>query len=170
MRSDKTVRQTDQAASGLARLGADGVLDRRIVMHRSKRHRYLEGRGGGLDRTVEQWSVRRGVRVEDDGDPRDTRGDLLEQLKPFPHHRRVKGDKSRDVAAGPREALNKAQLDGTAQYKDYRYCARLLPQRRDHRPGASKNYVRRQTDQFCRIGFEQGWVARGKAVVGPDIL
>ena len=171
MCSVKTVRQTDQAASRLARLGGDGFLDRRVVVHRSKRHRHPEGRGGGLDRAVEQWGVRRGVRVEDDGDPRDTRRDLLEQLEPFSHQRRVVGAEPRDVAAGSREALNKAQPDGIGhEYENDRYRARLLPQRRDRRRGACENCVRRQADQFCRIGLEESRIARGKAVVDPDIL
>src|SRR6266851_321057 len=50
----KTVWQTDQATSWLARLGGDGFLDRRVVVHRSERHRHPERRGGGLDRAVWQ--------------------------------------------------------------------------------------------------------------------
>ena len=171
MCSVKSVRQNDQTAARLARLGGDGFFNRRVVVHRSKRHCHPEGRGGGLDRAVEQWGVRRGVRVEDDGDPRDTWRDLLEQLEPFSHHRRVNGAEPGDVAAGPREALNKAQPDGIAhEYENDRYRARLLLQRRDRRRGACENCVRRQADQFCRIGLEESWIARGKAVVDPDIL
>src|SRR6266851_10225824 len=124
----KTLRQIDQAASRLARLNGDGFLDRRVVTHRSKRHRHSEGRRGGLDRTVVQWGERRGVRVEDDRDPRDTRRGLLEQLEPFPRQLRVVGAEPGDVAAGSREALNKAQLNGIDHvYENDRYRARLLP-------------------------------------------
>ena len=114
MCNGKRVRQNDQAAARLARLSGDGFLDPRVVVHRSKRHRDPERQGGGFDLAVEQWGERRGVRVEDDGDPRDTRRDLFEQLQPFSHQRRVIGAEPRDVAAGPREALNKALPDGIA--------------------------------------------------------
>src|SRR5437899_2838111 len=53
----KTVRQTDQAAPWVVRLGG-GFLDRRVVV-RSKRHRHPHRRGGGLDLAVEQGSVSR---------------------------------------------------------------------------------------------------------------
>jgi len=45
----------------------------------------VEARGSGLDRAVEQGGEERSVGVEDDGDARDTRRDLLEQLQPFSH-------------------------------------------------------------------------------------
>src|SRR6516164_11096699 len=102
MCSVKTVRQSEEAASPFARLSGDGFLDRRIVAYRSKGHRHPERRGGGLNLPDEQWGARRGVRVEDDGDPRDTRCYLLEQLQPFSHHRRVIAAEPGDVAAGPR--------------------------------------------------------------------
>src|SRR6266446_830512 len=100
MCSVKTVRQTDQAASWLARVGCYGFLDPRVVVHRSQRRRHPDGRGDGLDRALEQW--RGGVRVEDDGDPRNAWRDLLEQLEPFSHDRRVVGTEPREVAAGSR--------------------------------------------------------------------
>src|SRR6516165_4890414 len=79
----KTLRQHDQAIPRLARLGGYSFLDRRIIMDPSKRNRHPERWGGGQDRAVEQWSERRRVGVEDDGDPLDTRRDLVEQLEPF---------------------------------------------------------------------------------------
>jgi hypothetical protein len=70
-------------------------------------------------------------------DPRKLRRDLLEQLQPFSQHRRVVGAEPRDVAAGSREALNKAQPDAIDhEYEDDRYRARPLPQCRDRWRGA----------------------------------
>jgi hypothetical protein len=42
--------------------------------------------------------------------------------------------------------------------------------RSDCRKGASENCVRRQRDQFRRIGLEESRIARGKAIVDLDIL
>ena len=70
----------------------------------------------------------RGIRVEDDGDPRDAWRGLLEQLEPFPHHRLVESAEPRDGAAGSCEALHKAQPDriGDMDEND-RDGARQLP-------------------------------------------
>src|SRR4029077_11814610 len=76
-----------------------------------------------------------------------------------------------EVAAGSREALNNALPDRVGlEYKNDRYRLRLLPHRRDRRRIACQNCVRLQADQFCRIGLEERWIARGKAIVDPDIL
>jgi hypothetical protein len=111
------------------------------------------------------------VRVEDDGDPGDAWRDLLEQLQPFSVYRRVGHTKPCDIAAGPREALNKALADGIAHvYENDRYRACLLAQGPDSRRAVCQNCVRCQPDQFCRVGFVVRPIARGKAVVDPDIL
>jgi hypothetical protein len=83
---------------------------------------------------VEQWREKRGVRVEDDGDARDTRRDLLEQLQPFSHQSWVIGAEPRDVAAGPCKTVNKTLADGIAYTcEDDRYRVRLVLQRSDRR-------------------------------------
>src|SRR5215831_16762780 len=107
MRNGKRVRQAYQAAARLARLGGDSCFDLRIVVHRCERHRHTKGRGVGLDLMVEQWGEERGVWVEDDGDAGEAGRYLLQQLQPLSHQRRVIGAESRNVAAGPRETLNK---------------------------------------------------------------
>src|SRR6516225_3331703 len=167
----ETVRQADQAAAWLARLGGDGFFDPRIIVHQSKRDGHPERRGGGLDRAAEECDRRRSIRVENDGDPGDTRRDLLEQFEPFSHQRRVKGAEPGDVAAGSREALNKALSDGIGHpYENDWDCARLLLQRRDRRRRRCQNYVQRQADQLRGIGRRQSWIAGGKSVVDLDIL
>ena len=60
------------------------LLNRLVVTHRSKRHPHPEGGGGGLDLAIEQRSLRCGIWVEDDADPRDTGSYLLQQLGHFP--------------------------------------------------------------------------------------
>jgi hypothetical protein len=45
MRDVEAVRQTDQTASGLARLGSDYFVDRRVVLHWSECRRHPEGPG-----------------------------------------------------------------------------------------------------------------------------
>src|SRR6516225_8746366 len=96
----KTLRQHDQATPRLARLGGYSFLDRRIIVDPSKRNRHPERWGGGQDRAVEQWSERRRVGVEDDGDPRDAWRDFLEQLQPFSEDRVFVDAESRDVVPG----------------------------------------------------------------------
>ena len=50
------------------------------------------------------------------------RRDLLEQLKPFSHDRRIEGAEPGDVAAGPGEALYKPEPDRVDyKHKDDRY-------------------------------------------------
>src|SRR6266481_1150866 len=114
MRIGKRLGQTYQTASLLVRLGGDGFFDPSIVVHRGKRHGDPEGWCGLLDRAVVQWGDRQGVRVENHGDPRDIRRDLLEQLQPFCVERRVGRAEPSYVAAGPSEALNKALANGIA--------------------------------------------------------
>src|SRR5207245_2596978 len=95
---------------------------------------------------------KRSVRVEDDGDPRDTRPDLLEQLQPFSHQRWVISAEPRDVAAWPREALNKALADGIAHAReDDRYRAHLLLRRRARRGARCAH-----GDRPCRRPAENG--------------
>ena len=72
MRNAEAIRQTYNAASRLVRLRGDGFLNHRGVMNGSKLHSDPEGRSGGLDCAVEQCGEG-SVRVEDDGDPGDTR-------------------------------------------------------------------------------------------------
>src|SRR5215831_15122818 len=106
MRHVKTVRQNDQATSWLARLCGDSCLDRRVVVNGSKRHGHPQG-PGDLDLAVERGGES-GVRVEDDGDPRDARRGLPEQLEPFSYDRCIVGAEPRDVAAWSRQALHEA--------------------------------------------------------------
>src|SRR5215831_8505341 len=125
MRHVKTVRQNDQAASWLACLRGDGCLYRRVVVNGSKRHRHPQG-PGDLDLAVERGGES-GVRVEDDGDPRDARRGLPEQLEPFSYDRRVVGAEPRDVAAGSREALNEALPDGIRHDDEHDRIVRVCP-------------------------------------------
>src|SRR6266481_7782039 len=166
----KTTRHFDQTATRLARLGGNGCLYPSVVMYLSERHGHPEGRSGCRDGGVEHCGGRC-VRVKDDGDPRDPRRNLLEQLQPFRIQRRIRRAEPGYVAAGPCEALNKALPDGIAHaHEDDRYRGRLLPQRRDHRRALCEDCVLRQPDQCCRIGLEESWIACSKAIIDPDIL
>jgi len=70
-----------------------------------------------------------------------------------------------------RKALNKALADGIGHdCENDRYRVRLLPQRRDSRRGVCQNCVRREPDQFFRIGLVASWIVRSKAVIDLDIL
>ena len=62
-----------------------GPIDPRVVVHRRECHCHPEGRSGVLDCSAKKWGEGRGVRIEDDSDPHDTRCSLLQQLEPFPH-------------------------------------------------------------------------------------
>jgi hypothetical protein len=90
----KTVRQTYQAATGLARLHGDGFLDRHVIVHWSRCHSNPQGPASGFDPTVEK-CVGRGIRVEYGSDPRQARRDLLEQLQPFSQQGGVEGAEPR---------------------------------------------------------------------------
>src|SRR5215472_3830628 len=85
MCKSKTVGEADETRSWLGSLAGKSYLDRNVIADGAGRDRHREGWGGILDRAVEDCGVRLGVRVEDDGNPRDLRCDLLEQLKPFCH-------------------------------------------------------------------------------------
>jgi len=52
-----------------------------VVVHWSARHGHSEVRGGTPDRAVQHGSEGCGIRVENRGEPRDTRCDFLEQLE-----------------------------------------------------------------------------------------
>src|SRR5215472_14259224 len=171
IRSDEAIGQTYDASPWLACLSSDGSLNRPSVAHRSESYRDPEGWGHSFDRGVEHWGGSPGVRVEDDGHPSNARCDLLQQLQPLPHDRRIPGAEPGKVAARSRDALNKALPDGIDhKYKNDRYRVGLLPQDLNYLQGACENCVWRQTDQFRCIGFEESRITRGKAEVDPNIL
>jgi hypothetical protein len=110
-----------------------------------------------------------GLKMTDE--PCDAGSDVLEQLEPFPDNRRVEGAEPRNVAPGSCEALDKTQRDGIDhEYENDRYRMRLLPQRHDRWRGDCQNCIGRQADQLCRIGLDESWILRGKAVADLDIL
>ena len=81
----------------------------------------------GLDFAVQRWRES-GVRVKDDRNSREAGRDLLEQLEPFSHQRRVHGGEPGDVAAGSREALNETQAHGIDhEDENDRYRPRQAP-------------------------------------------
>src|SRR6516164_8675014 len=171
MRNGKAVGQTNHTAPRFMSRYGKGFLYLGLVVHRSKRNRHPERRGSIFDRAVEKFGVRLSVRVEDNGYPRDTGRDVLQQLEPFTDDRGTDAAKPCDVAAGPGEALNHAQPDGILhEHKHDRYRVRLLLHRVDRRRGACEDCVRRQADQLRRIGLEERWLTRGKPVVDPDVL
>src|SRR5215469_1730642 len=166
----KALRQNDQRAPRPLSLLGDGFFDLRVVVDWGQRHHQSEGWGGGFDRAVEQWRKRRGVRVEDDGNPRNAWGHLLEELEPFSHQLGIVFAEPRDVPAGSGEALNKAQPDGIDdQYEHDWYRSSLLSEGRYCGRAPCQNDIGRKIDQLRRIGLEESRTAGGEAIDGPDI-
>jgi hypothetical protein len=91
-------------------------------------------------------------RVEKKSGPGDARRQFLEKLDPLFSKRELKRGKARDIAARPRQALNKALADRIADTcENDRYCACRLLQRRDTRRSDGKYHFRPYTDQFRRV-------------------
>src|SRR5215472_4364523 len=122
MCKSKTAGEADETRSSLESLAGKSYLDRNVIADGVGCDRHREGWGGILDRAVEDCGVSLGVRVEDDGNPRDLRCDLLEQLKPFSHHGRVQSTKPGDVATRPRDAPNQAHTDGIEHKYENNRC------------------------------------------------
>src|SRR5262249_535714 len=69
---------------------------------------YREGQGRGVERCQIIFSVRHRCRVEQEGDPSDLRGNLLEQLQPFAAQRTLCSSKPSNVAPRPRDGGGEA--------------------------------------------------------------
>src|SRR3984893_10193175 len=84
--------------------------------------------------------VRRSCGVEDYRDPRYTWCDILQQLEPLPHQRRVQRAETGDVAARPSESLNQAQPDGIGH--EYENDYHQPEDRQGPRPHPAAEYSR----------------------------
>ncbi len=98
------------------------------------------------------------------------RRDLLEQLYPFAGHRRLEIDETGDVAARPRQALDKAAANRIGNDRENNGDgARLLQPRRSGGCVMRENEIGLQRSEFLRESLRQLWVERGPAIVEPDV-
>src|SRR5262249_5087004 len=105
MRHHEGIRHHDETAIRLVCLCGNDGFEFGRASNRCDDRLHGKSGGGGLERV--QINVRIACcccGVEQDCDPVDARGDLLEQLEPLPGHRLLHGDEAGDVAAGARNA------------------------------------------------------------------
>jgi hypothetical protein len=82
--------------------------DRRTLPSRQRTSTRLRARVDRLDEGSGKW---RRVRVEEERDALDGRGDLLERFQPFSAHREFEIEESGDVAARPRHTGDEAAAE-----------------------------------------------------------
>ena len=102
--------------------------------------------------------------------PRYTRGDLLEQLKPFAAKAVFEQDEASGVAARPRQTVDHAGADRIDEAREHdRDAAGRLQQRRRRRRATGQDNVRRKRDQFRRILANVLSIAPAPADLDPHV-
>src|SRR4029453_8519156 len=98
------------------------------------------------------------------------RRDLLEQLQPFDADSKLKRGKSGDIAAGPRQACDKAAADRIDDIHEYdRQITRAIEQRSNGRKAAGKDDVRCEPYQFRGVATNAIGIASRPASVNPKV-
>src|SRR5262249_5445791 len=114
------IRKQNRTGTGLACEGGKGCFDLVIIVNQRHDALHFEGRGGGIHWTQEERSAACGrLRVEQEADPRNIRGDVFEQLYPFSGHRGVEIRKSRDVSTRLGEARDETLANGVGDRHEY---------------------------------------------------
>src|SRR6266404_3739332 len=104
MAGGEGVRQDDQAAGRLGSEISDSALELAIVVGLDGDRLDAKGWGCILDHAYERCGKWRRVRVEEERDALDGRGDLLQRFQPFSAHREFEIEESGNVAARSRHA------------------------------------------------------------------
>src|SRR5450759_3004332 len=101
---------------------------------------------------------------------RDTRCDLLEQVRPFSTQTGFEQHKAGHVTTGPRQTLDEAgtnRIDNDCEYNWH--CTGCPDQRRHGRVADSQNNVGPERNQFCRIFPHGGATACAATNVDLDV-
>jgi hypothetical protein len=134
------------------REGCDGALDRNRVVHVDWAQFNAERRGRGLDRAKLTGPGGYG------GIPKNRHSlhagrDLFEQIQPFSAHAVFIRSKTRGVAARPRQTIDEAGADRIGDSCEHdRHGAGRLQHQPKRRGAAGQDDVRRERDQFRRVG------------------
>src|SRR5262249_37153226 len=129
-----------------------------------------EGLSGGSEGIQVIFGKWRRCRVEQEGDPPDARGNLLEQLQPLAGHRRLHSSEAGYIAAWPRQTRDEA----TADWIDYVRendgdSPRLLHHRQSSWCVLRKNEVGRQRDELLREPLPRLRIGRRPTRVDSDV-
>ena len=101
---------------------------------------------------------------------RNARSDLFEQLQPFCAEAIFEHAKAGEVAAGPRQALDKAVANRIGDEHEHdRHSAGRLLQWNHGRSATGQDDVRCQGDQFRCISTTTLWITSGPAIVDVNV-
>src|SRR5215471_13166817 len=149
MADGEGIRQDDQAAGLLGSEISDGALELAIVVSHGSDWLDAKGRGRILDHAYEGSGKWRRVRVEEERDALDGRGDLLERFQPFSAHREFEIEESGDVAARPRHTGDEAAAERINDVHQQDWDGvRFLHERGYRRRGHADNEVGHEIDQL----------------------
>ena len=167
----EAVGRQDQPAVRFTREALQGGFDIGSGANGNNNRLHAEGRRSGLDRTHEEFRLRRCVGVEDDRDPREAGHNLLEQVNPFSADRELVHAEAREVAARFRHAPNEALRNGIGDlHEDDRDGAGGLLDDGQVRRGRGQDHVWHQPDQLRRVGPRKCGIAGVPANIDPEIL
>src|SRR5262245_19697419 len=108
--------------------------------------------------------------LQQEGNEREFRGNVLEQLHPLAGHRGFEIGESGDVTAGTREARDKALADGVGYRHEYDWNVAGLPQYGCHHgTGVGHDHVGSQLDQFFGELPHKYRIVGSPAVLNPKV-
>ena len=140
----------DQAAIRVQSERRDGTLDLARIPHVDRTQVHAKRRRHSLDRAELARSGRYG-RIAQDRRSRYARGNVLEQLQPFPGDGIFEVAKAGDIAAGPRQAIDVAGPDRVGDDREHdRHAAGRLQQGCDGGAAIGQDDVWSERDQFRR--------------------
>src|SRR5262245_33079390 len=114
--------------------------------------------------------TRVGLRIVDQPYARNARRNLSQRLQPLSPDGWLEGDESRDVAAGPRDALYETEADRIIGVHEYDWnCLSGLLQRRDRWRSLAKNDIRLEAHELRGISPEAVQISSGPTIIDPDI-
>src|SRR5215469_2644560 len=127
------VRQQNCTSTGLACESCKRRLDLVTVMNQRHYSLHFKSRNSGVDCMQKiRPTTGRCLRIEQEGNAREVRGNLRQQLHPLSGHRGLEIGESGDVTAGMREAHDETLSDGVRYRHEYDWNAAGLTQNGCH--------------------------------------
>src|SRR5262245_46871359 len=169
MKGRQRAPRYNQAAIRGPREGRDGTLDLADISYVDRGQLNAERRRGRLDR-AELAGPGGYTGVSHDSYSRHTRCDLLEQLQPFAGQAVFVIEKTSNIAARSRQALDEACADGIGDIHEHdRHGAGRALQLSRGRGATGQDNVRRERDQFRRESANAVGIARTPAILDPHV-